>query len=73
MLLVVLGPANGEAIRGDAEDGSADGERDDEWVDDGGSERRARQALAPASASSTSVAWVTPVAPRAAYGVVFRK
>ena len=28
---------------------------------------------APASASSTSVAWVTPVAPRGAYGYVLRK
>jgi hypothetical protein len=28
--------------------------------------------FAPASASSTSVAWATPVAPRGAYGVAFR-
>ncbi len=28
---------------------------------------------APASAISTSVAWVTPVAPRAAYGYALRK
>ncbi len=63
MLVVVLGPAHGEAIRGDAEHGPADRE--------GRGERG--QPFAPASASSTSVAWVTPVAPRAAYGVVFRK
>jgi hypothetical protein len=63
VLLVVLGPADREAIGGDAEQRPADRKNGDEWV----------QPFAPASASSTSVAWVTPVAPRAAYGVAFRK
>ena len=61
MLLVVLGPADREPIGDDAEPGAEDGENERD------------QAFAPASASSTSVAWVTPVAPRAAYGVVLRK
>ena len=63
MLLVVLGPADREAIGDDAE--RRPGEREDD--------REQAQAFAPARASSTSVAWVTPVAPRAAHGVVFRK
>jgi hypothetical protein len=63
VLEVVLGPANRESIGDDAEDRAADGEDD---LEQG-------QPFAPARASSTSVACVTPVAPRAAYGVVFRK
>ena len=59
MLLVVLGPARREAVGGDAERAAGDPEGDAERVD--------RQA-APASASSTSVAWATPVAPRAPNG-----
>jgi hypothetical protein len=62
-LLVVLRPADCDPIGDDAEDRPGEREREDEWV----------QALAPASASSTSVAWVTPLAPRGAYGSVFRK
>jgi hypothetical protein len=65
MLLVVLGPADREPVRRDAEDRPGDRE--------GNGERAEAQARAPAIASSTSVAWVTPVAPRAAYGWVFRK
>jgi hypothetical protein len=56
MLLVVLGPADGESIGDDAEQCAAEGEDD---LEQG-------QPFAPATASSTSVAWVTPVAPRAA-------
>ena len=63
MLLVVRRPADREAIGGDTEQRAADRKNDDEWV----------QPFAPANASSTSVAWVTPVAPRAAYGVALRK
>jgi hypothetical protein len=63
MLLVVCRPADREAIGQDTEQRPADRKNGDERV----------QAFAPASASSTSVAWVTPVAPRAAYGVAFRK
>jgi hypothetical protein len=50
----VLRPADRQPVGDDAEDRPADREREDEWV----------QALAPARASSTSVAWVTPLAPR---------
>ena len=63
MLLVVRRPADREAIGGDTEQRAADRKNDDERV----------QPFAPARASSTSVAWVTPVAPRAAYGVGLRK
>ena len=63
MLLVVLGPADRETIGDDAEQRPADRKNEDERG----------QAFAPAIASSTSVACVTPVAPRAAKGVVFRK
>jgi hypothetical protein len=56
MLLVVGRPADRKAIGGDTEQRAADRKNDDERV----------QPFAPASASSTSVAWVTPVAPRAA-------
>lgn len=63
MLLVVLGPADGESVGGGSERRAPGGEDRGER----------RQACAPAIASSTSVAWVTPVAPRAAHGVVFRK
>ena len=63
VVLVVLGPADREPVGGDAEGRPAEGQQGDEEV----------QAFAPARASSTSVAWVTPVAPRAAYGWVFRK
>ena len=63
MLLVVLWPADRESVRDDPEDCPADRKN--------GNERT--QAFAPASASSTSVAWVTPVAPRGAHAVVFRK
>jgi hypothetical protein len=63
MLLVVLGPADRETVGKDAEQPSAECEGD----------REQGQAFAPASASSTSVAWVTPVAPRAANGRVLRK
>ena len=63
MLVVVRRPADREAIGGDTEQRAADRKNDDERV----------QPFAPASASSTSVAWVTPVAPRDAYGVAFRK
>ena len=54
MLLVVLRPADREAIGRDTEQRPADRKNDDEDV----------QPFAPARASSTSVAWVTPVAPR---------
>ena len=63
MLLVVGRPADRKAIGGDTEQRAADRKNDDERV----------QPFAPASASSTSVAWVTPVAPRDAYGVDLRK
>ena len=63
MLLVVLRPADRTTIRDDAEERPADRKNEDERG----------QAFAPAIASSTRVAWVTPVAPRAAKGVVFRK
>ncbi len=63
MLVVVLGPADREPI-GDGTEGAAG---------DGQGQREQGQPFAPARASSTSVAWVTPVAPRAAHGVVFRK
>lgn len=63
MLVVVLRPADREAVRNDAEAGPGQGQ----------GEREQAQPFAPASASSTSVAWVTPVAPRGAQGVVLRK
>jgi len=63
MLLVVLRPADGEPVGKGSEDRPADRKTDDEGT----------QAFAPASASSTSVAWVTPVAPRGAQAVVLRK
>ncbi len=63
MFLVVLGPADREPVGRDAEPGAGNGEDEGEQA----------QAFAPAIASSTSVAWVTPVAPRDAYGVAFRK
>ena len=63
MLLVVLGPADCETIGDDAEQRPADRKNEDERG----------QAFAPAIASSTSVAWVTPVAPRGAQAVAFRK
>jgi hypothetical protein len=63
MFLVVLRPADGEPVGGEPEPGAGNGEQD----------REQGQPFAPAIASSTSVAWVTPVAPRAAYGVAFRK
>ena len=56
MLLVVLGPADREAIGGDPEQGPADRKNGDEEI----------QPFAPARANSTSVACVTPVAPRGA-------
>jgi len=59
MLLVVLGPACREAVGTDAERRPGDRQDDGEGL--------VRQA-APASASSTSVAWDTPVAPRAPNG-----
>ena len=62
MLLVMLGPAGGQSVGGETEDTAADREDDFE---------RSRQ-RAPASASSTSVACVTPDAPRAAKGMVLR-
>ena len=65
MLLVVLGPADREPVGGEPEQRPGGREGEDERGD--------AQARAPAIASSTSVAWVTPVAPRAAYGWVFRK
>jgi hypothetical protein len=63
MLVVVGGPTDRKAIGGDTEQRAADRKNDDEKV----------QPFAPASASSTSVAWVTPVAPRDEYGVDLRK
>jgi len=63
MLVVVVRPADRKAIGGETEQRAADRKNDDERV----------QPFAPASASSTRVAWVTPVAPRAAYGVDLRK
>jgi len=59
MLLVVLGPACREAVGANAERRPGDRQDDGEGL--------VRQA-APASASSTSVAWDTPVAPRAPNG-----
>jgi hypothetical protein len=67
MLLVVLGPAGRQSVGGEAQNAAADREDDRE----GGLERTRQRA--PASASSTSVAWVTPDAPRAANGIVLRK
>ncbi len=63
MLLVVFGPARRETVGGDAERAAREGEDEAEQVD--------RQA-APARASSTSVAWATPVAPRAPNGSALR-
>jgi hypothetical protein len=65
MLLVVLRPADREPVGGDAERAARDRQDEDQGAQ--------AQPFAPARASSTSVAWVTPVAPRAAKGVVFRK
>jgi hypothetical protein len=62
MLLVVLRPADRETVGGEPEEPAGDREDDGQW-------RQAR----PASASSTSVAWATPVAPREAYDVALRK
>ena len=80
--VLVLGPASRDAVRdeapGTAEGGEDDGEQvDRERIEHGRSLRADARAArspdgqapaAPASASSTSVAWVTPVAPRGAYG-----
>ena len=63
MFVVVGRPADRKAIGGETEQRAADRKNEDERG----------QAFAPAIASSTSVACVTPVAPRAANGVVFRK
>lgn len=73
MLLIVLGPADRETIGGDAEQRTADRKNDDEEIEGQSLPGGPAQPFAPASASSTSVAWVTPVAPRDAYGIVFRK
>ena len=63
MLFVVLRPARRETVGADAE------RRPGDCQDDG--EELVRQA-APASASSTSVACDTPVAPRAPNGSALR-
>ena len=63
----MLRPACREAIGGETEDPAA--EREDEGEDD----LELTRQRAPANASSTSVACVTPLAPRAANGIVLRK
>ena len=68
ILVVVLGPARREPVGEDPEHRPDGGEAEREQASSAArsaGRRRAYASRAPASASSTSVAWVTPVAPRA--------